>query len=127
MRGSWSAAERKSAAGTCAVVAVWLITTLLWLTPGLTRPDGVGYYAYLTSSWFDRDLVFIDEWAQAGLIRNGQFLFKDITETIHLSNHWTAGTSLAWYPAFIAADVMTREKRDGFSAMHFAAVTFMSA
>jgi hypothetical protein len=151
MRGSWSAAERKSAAGTGAVVAVWLVTTLLWLTPGLTRPDGVGYYAYLTSTWFDRDLLFIDEWAQAGLIRNGQFLFKDITATNHLSNHWTAGASLAWYPAFVAADGVGRwalgvreasAAGDGqaraseslppnaqrqLSAMHIAAVTFMSA
>jgi hypothetical protein len=131
MRGSWSAAERPGAAGVGAVVAVWLVTTLLWLTPGLTRPDGVGYFAYLTSTWFDGDLLFFDEWGQAGLIRNGQFLFKDITETDHLSNHWTAGTSLAWYPAFVAADAVTRirgeETRDGFSAIYLAAVTFMSA
>ena len=106
MRGSRSAAERPGAAGVGAVVAVWLVTTLLWLTPGLTRPDGVGYFAYLTSTWFDRDLLFIDEWAQAGLIRNGQFLFKDITATGHLSNHWTAGTSQGWYPAFVAAMCM---------------------
>lgn len=93
----------------------------------MTRPDGVGYFVYLSSTWFDRDLLFIDEWAQAGLIRDGQFLFKDITKTNHLSNHWTAGTSLAWYPAFVAADALTPEKREGFSAMHMAAVTFMSA
>lgn len=131
MRGSGSAAERAGAAGVGAVVAVWLVTTLLWLTPGLTRPDGVGYFAYLTSTWFDRDLLFFDEWAQAGLIRNGQFLFKDITETNHLSNHWTAGTSLAWYPAFVAADAVTRirgeDARQGFSARYVAAVTFTSA
>jgi hypothetical protein len=100
---------------------------MLWLTPGLTRPDGVGYFVYLSSTWFDHDLLFFDEWAQAGLIRDGQILFKDVTETHHLSNHWTAGTSLAWYPAFVAADLLTRTKHDGFSPMHVAAVTFMSA
>lgn len=127
MRGSGSSGERTGARGIGAVVAVWLVTTLLWLTPGLTRPDGVGYFVYLTSSWFDGDLLFIDEWAQAGLIRNGQFLFKDLTPTDHLGNHWTAGTSLAWYPPFLAANAITQEKHDGFSATHVAAVTFFSA
>jgi hypothetical protein len=135
MQGSRSTAERTSRRGIAAVVAVWLLTTLLWLTPGLTRPDGVGYFSYLTSTWFDGDLLFFDEWAQAGLIRNRQndiqMLFKDVTETNHLSNHWTAGTSIAWYPAFVAADALMRAtgqpKHDGFATMYVAAVTFMSA
>jgi hypothetical protein len=126
---SW--AERPDRRAIAAVVAVWLLTTLLWLTPGLTRPDGVGYFSYLTSTWFDHDLLFFDEWAQAGLIRNGQILFKDVTETNHLSNHWTAGTSLAWYPAFAAADALTRAtgqpNHDGLATTYVAAVTFMSA
>jgi hypothetical protein len=117
------------------VVAVWLLSALLWLTPGLNRPDGVGNFAYLTSTWFDRDLLFFDEWAQAGLIRQSQndiqLLFKDPTETGHLSNHWTAGTSLAWYPAFVAADVLTRITNrpayEGLAPLYVAAVTFTSA
>jgi hypothetical protein len=131
MRGSGSAAERTGRRGTAAVVGVWLLTTLLWLTPGLTRPDGVGYFVYITSSWFDGDLQFIDEWSQTGLIRDGQFLFKDITPTDHLGNHWTAGTSIAWYPAFVAADTITRisgrDRHDGFATLDVAAVTFVSA
>src|SRR6185503_3645587 len=126
-----SAAERSGRRGIAAVVAVWLLTTLLWLTPGLNRPDGVGYFSYLTSTWFDHDLLFFDEWAQAGLIRNGQILFKDVTETNHLSNHWTAGTSLAWYPAFLAADALTRATHqpthDGLATTYVAAAVFMSA
>jgi len=113
------------------VVAVWLLSTLLWLTPGLTRPDGVGYFVYLTSTWFDGDLLFFDEWSQAGLIRDGQFLFKDITATDHLGNHWTAGTSLAWYPPFLAADLLTRisgrATHEGFAPAYVAAVTFAGA
>ncbi len=65
------------------------------------------------------------------MIRNGQLLFKDVTETNHLSNHWTAGTSLAWYPAFVAADLLTRAtgqpSHDGLATIYVAAVTFMSA
>lgn len=129
--GGRDSTSRPRRAAIAIVVAVWLLTTLLWLTPGLTRPDGVGYFAYLTSTWFDHDLLFFDEWAQAGLIRNGQILFKDVTDTNHLSNHWTVGTSLAWYPAFVAADVLTRitrrETLDGFATLYVAGIAFTSA
>ena len=107
--------------------AVWVVTTVLWLTPGLTRPDGAGYYAYLPSTWFDRDLLFFDEWARIGLVRDGQILFKDPTPTQHLSNHWTVGASLAWYPAFAAANVVARDPAHGFSVAHIAAVATTSA
>jgi hypothetical protein len=131
MRGCGSAGERAGVGGVAAVVAVWLLTSLLWLTPGLNRPDGVGYFIYLTSTWFDGDLLFFDEWAQAGLIRDGQILFKDVTQTGHLSNHWTAGASLAWYPAFIAANALVRvgggATYDGFAAPYVAAIAFTSA
>jgi hypothetical protein len=131
MRGSGSAGERAGAGAIGAVVIVWLLTTSLWLTPGLTRPDGVGYFAYLASTWFDGDLLFFDEWAQAGLIRGGELLFKDVTETNHLSNHWTAGTSLAWYPAFLGADALTRisgrPAHGGFAAPYVAAIALTSA
>ncbi|HYK00443.1 MAG TPA: hypothetical protein VE974_01720 [Thermoanaerobaculia bacterium] len=125
MRGSGSAGFGAGKAGVVAVVAVWLLTTLLWLTPGLTRPDGAGYYAYLPSTYFDRDLLFFDEWAEVRLIHDGRILFKDVTETGHLSNHWTAGASLAWYPAFVAADLVARG--DGFQVLYVAAVAFTSA
>lgn len=125
MRGSGSAGFGAGKAAVVAVVAVWLVTTLLWLTPGLTRPDGAGYYAYLPSTWFDHDLLFFDEWAQVRLVRDGKILFKDVTATGHLSNHWTAGASLAWYPAFVAADLVARG--DGFQVMYVAAVAFTSA
>ena len=123
-------ARRLGDPATLLVIAVWLLTTFLWLTPGLTRPDGVGYFAYLPSTWLDRDLLFFDEWAQMGLIRDGQILFKVVTPTGHLSNHWTAGASLAWYPAFVAGDALARaigEKRNGFSLPYVTAIVFTSA
>ena len=104
--------------------AVWTVSTLLWLTPGLTRPDGAGYFVYLPSTMFDRDLLFFDEWAQVGLVRNGELVFKEVTPTQHLSNHWTAGTSLAWYPAYAIAGILGR---DGFSIARVTAVAFTSA
>jgi hypothetical protein len=130
MRRGWGAAERAAAGGAAAVVAVWLITTALWLTPGLTRPDGVGYFAYLPSTWLDRDLLFFDEWAQMRLIRPDAILFKDVTPTGHLGNHWTVGTALVWYPSYLAADALARvagEAGTGFSVWHISAVTWTSA
>lgn len=125
MRGSGSRAERGSARGLVLIAAVWLITTALWLTPGITRPDGAGYFAYLPSTWIDHDLLFFDEWARLGLIRDGRILFKDVTATQHLSNHWTAGTSLAWYPAYVGVDLVARG--NGFATVYVAAVAFTSA
>lgn len=113
-----------------AITAVWIVSTVLWLTPGLTRPDGVAYFLYMPSTLFDRDLLFFDEWAQTGLIRDGQLLFKDVTETQHLSNHWTVGTSLAWYPAFLVAELVARLQGaggSGFSVGHITAAAFTSA
>lgn len=111
--------------------AVWLVSAILWLTPGISRPDGAGYFAYLPSTYFDRDLLFFDEWAQVGLVRpDGQILFKDVTATGHLSNHWTVGAALAWYPAFATGDLvarMTGAPRDGFSTPYVASVATMTA
>ena len=112
------------------VVAVWLITTALWLTAGVNRPDGAGYFIYLPSTYFDRDLLFFDEWAAAGLIRNGEILFKDVTVTGYLGNHWTVGCALGWYPAYVVGDAVAAASgapRDGFSPPYVAAVVAMSA
>ena len=112
------------------IVAVWVVSTVLWLTPGLTRPDGVAYFLYMPSTLFDRDLLFFDEWAQTGLVRDGQLLFKDVTATGHLSNHWTVGTSLAWYPQFLAAEGVAQMQGhggSGFSVGHVTAAAFTSA
>lgn len=116
---------------TSLVIGVWLASALLWLTPGISRPDGAGYFAYLPSTYFDRDLLFFDEWARIGLVtRGGEILFKDVTPTGHLSNHWTAGASLAWYPAYVVGDLLARltaAPRDGFSTPYVGAVVTVTA
>jgi hypothetical protein len=114
---------------TIAVVATWLVATALWLTPGLPRPDGVGYFVYLPSTWLDRDLLFFDEWAQMRLIRPNEILFKDPTPTQHLGNHWTAGASVAWYPFYLAGNALARMQGEqgGFTVWHIAAIAFASA
>lgn len=88
------------------IVAVWLISALLWFSPGITRPDGVGYYMYLPSLSLDRDLLFFNEWDRFGLIDNGLILHKEVTSTDHLGNHWTVGSAILWSPAFALAHLV---------------------
>lgn len=125
------AAARKPwpSAAVVAVVSVWLLSIALWLTPGLPRPDGVGYFAYLPSTWGDRDLLFFDEWAQMRLIRPDEILFKDPTPTQHLGNHWTAGSSVAWYPFYLAGTAAARAAGEsgGFTVWQIGAIASASA
>lgn len=80
----------------------------MYVQPGVLVPDGVGYFAYLPSTYFDHDLLFFDEWAKFGLIRGSTIRFKDVTSTDHLSNHWTVGPAIVWYPAYLAGDLLQR-------------------
>jgi hypothetical protein len=88
------------------IVAVWAFSALIWLRPGVTRPDGVAYYAYLPSTYFDHDLLLFNEWQHFGMLPDGWIASEGLTPNGHLADHWTAGSAVVWYPAFIAADVL---------------------
>ncbi len=88
------------------LVAVWAFSALIWLRPGVTRPDGVAYYAYLPSTYFDHDLLLFNEWQHFGMLPDGWIASEGLTPNGHLADHWTAGSAVVWYPAFIAADVL---------------------
>jgi hypothetical protein len=88
------------------IVTVWLLSVLIWLRPGVTRPDGVAYFAYLPSTYFDRDLVLFNEWQHFGMLRAGLIASEGLTPNGHLADHWTAGSAAVWYPAFVTADVL---------------------
>jgi hypothetical protein len=112
------------------ITVVWLLSLLLWFTPGLVRPDGVGYFVYLPSTWFDHDLLFFNEWERVGLTRDGTILFKDVTPTEHLGNHWTVGTATAWLPAYVLGDgvaMAMHRRRDGFTLPYAVPVLVVSA
>lgn len=127
--------ERGAASPRAAVILialVWALCVVLWFQVGLAKPDGAGYYVYLPSTWLDHDLVFFDEWQAMGMVRDGVIHHKEVTETGHLGNHWTSGASLAWYPAYVAADLLRpilpgNFPRNGFSLPYNAAVVFTSA
>ncbi len=116
------------------IFSFWLVSTLLWITPGITRPDGAGYFVYLPSTWFDRDLLFFDEWQLFGMIRGGRIDHKEVTVTDHLGNHWTSGSSLFWFPSFAAGDLfrvtiplLGQFPRNGVSLPYNVGVVFASA
>jgi hypothetical protein len=88
------------------IATVWLLSVLIWLRPGVTRPDGVAYFAYLPSTYFDHDLVLFNEWQHFGMLRDGLIASEGLTPNGHLADHWTAGSAAVWYPAFIAADAV---------------------
>ncbi|MFZ2492764.1 MAG: hypothetical protein WA208_14885, partial [Thermoanaerobaculia bacterium] len=114
------------------LAGTWLASFLLWVTPGLLRPDGVGCVTYLPSTWFDGDLLFYDEWSRAGLMREGIVYFNAVTPNGHLANPWPSGSAMLWYPAFVLADVVRpwlapSFARDGFSLPYNVAVITASA
>src|SRR6266852_2226965 len=114
------------------VTLVWLASTLCWLQPGVVIPDGGGYLSYLPATYFDHDLLFFNEWQRFGMIRGDTIRFKDITATNHVSNHWTAGSGLVWYPGFVLGDFLrgaiTRGfQRDGVTLPYNIPVIAMSA
>lgn len=116
------------------ISAVWLLSALVWIRPGITRPDGVAYFVYLPSTWFDRDLLLFNEWQHFGMLPNGIVQSEGVSANGHLADHWTAGSAVAWYPAFILGDVLRnvvpslqRFARDGVSLPYNAAAVSASA
>ncbi|MFN2238268.1 MAG: hypothetical protein ABR524_02645 [Thermoanaerobaculia bacterium] len=99
--------RRSMTAAGVALAVLWLASIVLWLTPGIVVPDGAGYYVYLPSAILGGDLVFFDEWARIGAIRDGVILFKEVTATDHLGNHWPAGSALVWAPGFVLGHVIS--------------------
>ena len=116
------------------IVAVWLLSALIWLRPGITKPDGVAYYAYLPSTYFDTDLLLFNEWQHFGMLPDGLIASEGLTPNGHLADHWTAGSAVVWYPGFLAADVvrgfvpsLQRFPRDGVSLPYNVAAVSASA
>ena len=116
------------------IIAVWLLSALIWLRPGITKPDGVAYYAYLPSTYFDTDLLLFNEWQHFGMLPNGLIASEGLTPNGHLADHWTAGSAVVWYPGFVAADLvrgfvpsLQRFPRDGASLPYNAGAVSASA
>lgn len=86
--------------------------------PDLRRGDALGYYAYLRSAAFDRDLDFANEYATWNLDE------QPLTATGHRYNQYTIGPALVWSPFYLAAHLYVlidreigpeRYEADGYS------------
>lgn len=117
-----------------ALVAVHFSAALIFLTPAYIRPDSVGVYSYLRSMVIDGDLLFFNEWAFFGLLRDGITFAKEVTPLHTVANHWSIGTSLLSAPPYllIQAGALlggSETARNGFIGIHgltlaFTAVAF---
>ncbi|MEA2572601.1 MAG: hypothetical protein QOI24_4602 [Acidobacteriota bacterium] len=97
------------------IVAAFIVGGFLFLVPGYIRPDSVAVYSYLRSAVFDRDFAFFNEWASAGLLRDGATLVAEVTPVGALANHWWIGTAILSLPAYLAATPFA--PADGFSGL----------
>jgi len=100
-----------------AIVAAFAVLAFLFLAPGYIRPDSVAVFSYLRSAVIDGDFAFFDEWASAGLVRNGVTLFSEVTPTGALANHWWIGTSILSAPSYLIARLF-HAPPDGFSGIY---------
>ena len=85
------------------IVAAFVICGFVFLQPGYVRPDSIATFSYLRSAVFDRDFAFLNEWASAGLVRNGLTMFKEVTRAGTLANNWGVGTSILSAPSYLIA------------------------
>jgi len=88
---------------------------LLKISPTIVRGDGVGYYAYLRSLFFDYDVDFGNEYRyfESVLPEDSQpltttFLHSPRTETGYLHNHWPVGPAILWFPFFLVGHIAAR-------------------
>ena len=99
------------------IAAAHVLCAFLFLSPGYIRPDSIATFAYLRSAVFDHDFAFFNEWASAGLVRDGVTLFTEVTTTGVLANHWGIGTSILSAPPYLIAHWIGGPS-DGFGGLY---------
>lgn len=125
----------------CLIFALSLIPFLLVWASGRgvgVQGDGVGYYAYLRSMFFDHDLNFENEYvyyAQRGQKVASIMLAYPMTDTGLVGNHWAVGTPLLWTPFFLLGHVVASVLNalgqpvsiDGYSTPYIALISLGTA
>ncbi len=94
----------KTAYNTLLIVSIFCILFFIFLIPfrfsgSLIRSDGVGYYSYLRSLVFDRDVNHYNEFIHFNYL-------PKITSTGFTHNQWTIGPALLWMPFYLLAHLM---------------------
>jgi hypothetical protein len=92
--------------------------------------DGINYWAYLPSVYYDHDLDFEDEYRHIYTPENNnsanpklapQIQKTSITSVGKTNNPHPPGTAIVWFPAFIAADILSsvfKLPQNGFADMY---------
>lgn len=109
----------------CILFLALLLALAIFLDPNAIRGDGLGYYIYARSLFFDFDLFFLNE-AQIADIVNHCY----VTPTDCVGNVFAPGASLFWLPFLLAGHTLTYVLTfvgydflaDGFSAPYHLAI-----
>lgn len=88
-----------------AVAGALVLAGFFLLRPGYVVPDSLATWSWLRSLWFDGDLLFFNEWAAFGRIRDGVPEFKEVTHLGTLANHWWIGSSVVALVPYAIAHV----------------------
>ena len=79
----------------------------------IVHGDGVGYYAYARATLIQHNLRFEEDWRHANLNFaqsrtrvDGQLLPEDYAETGYVSNLFTVGPAILWFPFLLLAHLL---------------------
>jgi hypothetical protein len=95
----------------CILLLLFLLSVPL-INP-MVHGDGVGYYAYARAPLIQHSLHFEEDWRHANLNfaqsrtrPDGQVLPEEYTETGYVSNQFTIGPALLWFPFLLLAHIL---------------------
>src|SRR3979490_974597 len=106
---NFSAGGRSSARSGRILLVLFLLS--LPLVNPIVHGDGVGYYAYARAPLIQHNLRFEEDWRHANLyfsqsriLRNGQLIPSQYTDTGSGSNLFSTGPATLWTPLLLAAN-----------------------
>lgn len=93
------------------ILLLLFVVTLPLVNP-IVHGDGVGYYAYARAMLIQHNLQFEEDWRHGNLnfersrVRpDGQLLAEEYSATGHVTNLFTIGPALLWFPFLLVAHV----------------------
>jgi hypothetical protein len=94
------------------VLLLLFLLSLPLINP-IVHGDGVGYYAYARAPLIQHSLHFEEDWRHANLnfaqsrtLPDGQLLPVEYTETGYVSNLFTIGPAILWFPLLLLAHLL---------------------
>ncbi len=97
------------------IVSFLTLFHLQWMSPYRVESDGVGYFSYLRSAVYDRDLDFENEFTHLharkfGIGRLEEGRYRRLRKTGMISNPFSVGPALLWSGFYLLAKVITGGK-----------------